>query len=551
MAVYSVDGLIFILLVYFLILMIGLIATWKRYRQIIKTNSSIWDNFILAGRKTGFSTGAFTMSATWIGGILTETGGAVYTDGILWALAPIGFALSLLIGGTFFATKMKKRDFSSVLEPLQEQYGNAIGSLLYLPVLVSEILWTLSMLSLLSSSLCIILRIDLQFSLILSIGVIVTYTFIGGLYAVICTDVFQVVFMAVGLFISLPYAMSHESVRSISDTNSTWTGNVEKHEVGKWIDHVLLLALGGIPWQVYIQRVLSSRSPQTSRWMSYAGALGCLILATPALFLGVAAKSTNWNSIQGVSREYVGINGTIIDTRLTLPLVLQYLTPNWVSYVGLGAIASAVISSVDSSFLSVSCMFGQSIYKTLIRPNASDIELVWITRIGILALGCFSLLIGVLLPNLRISFFLCFDWIYVLLFPQLLAALYVPWVNSYGSIAALLMGLFFRLTGGNCPTGLSALIEYPLFRNNEQYFPFRTLAMMTSFLTLLVVSYVLNRLFSWGYISRQYDVCGTVIRRERRYELDYRQATMLTELNYRLSVRDTNNDELKRANSVI
>lgn len=52
-----------------------------------------------------------------------------------------------------------------------------------------------------------------------------------------------------------------------------------------------------------------------------------------------------------------------------LPLVMQYLTPTWVSFIGLGAVAAAVMSSTDSSILSASSMFARNIYKMIFRPK--------------------------------------------------------------------------------------------------------------------------------------------------------------------------------------
>jgi len=55
----------------------------------------------------------------------------------------------------------------------------------------------------------------------------------------------------------------------------------------------------------------------------------------------------------------------------TMPLVLQFLTPSGVSFIGLGAVSAAVMSSVDSSVLSAASMFGHNIYKMIFRQNVS------------------------------------------------------------------------------------------------------------------------------------------------------------------------------------
>lgn len=54
----------------------------------------------------------------------------------------------------------------------------------------------------------------------------------------------------------------------------------------------MLLVFGGIPWQAYFQRVLSSKSASRAEVVSYVAALGCVIMAIPSVLIGAVAKAT-------------------------------------------------------------------------------------------------------------------------------------------------------------------------------------------------------------------------------------------------------------------
>lgn len=132
-------------------------------------------------------------------------------------------------------------------------------------------------------------------------------------------------------------------------TENLWLGHLDASKDGQWIDYLLLLIFGGVPWQVYFQRVLSAESPGQAQVLSFVAALGCLILAIPPFLIGAAARSVDWDRIvMDNSTGYI-TNGSIRDPRLTVPIVLQYLTPAWVAFIGLGAVSAAVMSSADSS----------------------------------------------------------------------------------------------------------------------------------------------------------------------------------------------------------
>jgi len=59
------------------------------------------------------------------------------------------------------------------------------------------------------------------------------------------------------------------------------------------------------------------------------------------------------------------------EEKMILPIVMQYLCPPWVTFIGLGAVSAAVMSSADSSVLSASSMFARNIYKLIFRQKVS------------------------------------------------------------------------------------------------------------------------------------------------------------------------------------
>merc|ERR1719158_2553270 len=81
---------------------------------------------------------------------------------------------------------------------------------------------------------------------------------------------------------------------------------------------------------------------------------GWIVMAVPPVLIGGIAKATRWNE----TAYFLEHNKTLPipkdDTRMILPMVLQYLTPSFVSFFGLGAVSAAVMSSADSSVLSAS-----------------------------------------------------------------------------------------------------------------------------------------------------------------------------------------------------
>ncbi|XP_076365539.1 high-affinity choline transporter 1-like isoform X3 [Tachypleus tridentatus] len=426
----------------------------------------------------------------------------MFSFGLAWCQAPFGYSLSLALGGLLFAKTMRSKGYMTMLDPLQENFGSRMGGLLFLPALCGEIFWSAAILAALGATISVIIDIEINTSIIVSCCIAVLYTLFGGLYSVAYTDVIQLFCIIIGLWLSIPFSFLYEAVGDTSLNSTDWLGSVELTDVGVYMDYWLLLILGGIPWQVYFQRVLSAKSAFNAQILSYVAAVGCIVMAVPPMIIGVVAKATAWNETA------YGMPVTPDKSSLVLPLVLQYLTPTAVSFFGLGAVSAAVMSSSDSSVLSASSMFAHNVYKLIFRQNASEREIVWVIRISIVVVGVLATAMALTVRSINALWYLCSDLVYVILFPQLLCVVHLKkYCNTYGSLSAYIVGFLLRAFGGESVIGLEPVIHYPFFSETSgQRFPFRTLSMLTSLVTLLVISNFTKWMFEMGYLPQRFDI---------------------------------------------
>ena len=482
------GGLVAMLFFYALIFGIGWYAS-KRRRNNNKAE------VLLAGRRLPLGLAIFTMSATWVGGgYINGTAEYVSSYGLAWVQAPWGYAMSLIIGGLLFARKMRRYQFTTMLDPLSQRYGKKMAALLFIPALSGEIFWTAAILTALGTTFGTVLGLSFSLSIIFSAIIAILYTVIGGLWAVAFTDVLQLLFILLGLGLVIPFALS-----SVGGWENAWDLYVAKkgslatlfppldgwrhpdwgNAYWNWWDYALLLMLGGIPWQVYFQRVLASKNEQTAMWLSIFAGFFCLLAAIPPIIIGVVGDVADWQAM--------GLNPPE-NAALVLPYVIRYLTHPIVATIGLGAIAAAVMSSVDSSVLSASSMAGWNVYRPLFKPDLSPAQLQKVLKRCIWLIGIAATLLALQIKSVYALWFLCSDFVYCILFPQLVTALFDKKANYYGSLAGFLVALVLRFGGGEPTLGIPQLLPYPMIEDGVSMFPFRTFAMVSSLLTIIIVS---------------------------------------------------------------
>nr|XP_046234954.1 high-affinity choline transporter 1-like isoform X2 [Scatophagus argus] len=487
------PGLLSIGVFYMIVLGIGIWASRKSKREEKKCTGNQSEVTMIGGRNLNIWVSIFTMTATWVGGgYILGCAEVVYnpTRGLVWAIGPIAFAMNQILGALFFVKPIRSKNYVTLMDPFQRKYGNTVAAVIFIPALLADILWVACILGALGGTVSVVMDISSRLAVSISAAVAILYTLMGGLYSVAYTDVIQLTFMFLGLLHQEP-----------------WIGKLELEDTGCWIDDLLLLGIGGICYQAFYQRVLSTATDAQAKITCYAGAVLCPILGIPSLIIGAAAASTNWNqTTYGSPSPYEqGKSGMI------LPIALQHLCPFYVSLVAIGALTASVMSSVDSSLLSAASQLGRNIFKNIVYKQASEKMIIVVVKVSVLLCGLTGAILAMTSRSVHLLWIVSGDVLYTMMTPQVTCIFYLPqWVNKYGAFSGCVLALLLRGLVGEPVIGLPDVLPLPWDKiqvdgHRYRLFPFRTAIMLISTGTILLVSRFTMWLSRKGLLRRLSD----------------------------------------------
>ena len=448
-------------------------------------------DFIVAGRAMPLWLATLTMTATWVdGGYLLGTAEGVYQSSLATGLqGGVFFGISLILGGVFFARTMRRHGFTTLIDPFEARFGARWAVVLSVPAMLAEMFWSAELLVALGATFGVVLGIDLTTAILFSAIVVTLYTMAGGMWAVAYTDAVQLCLVVVGLAVALPVALDAVGglsaawhayqvarpeaavfVPPVAAVGELWT----RPAIVSWWDVSIMLMLGGIPWNCYFQRVLSCRTPADAARHSILAGLLTIGLTVPPLLFGLVAFAYPWPADLAARLAEQPADA--------LPLIFKHLVPPAIGLFGLAAIVGAVTSSFSASILSAGSMFSWNTCTRLLSPTMPFAHWKVVMRITIAALGGGAVWLALEVQSVRALWFFTSDLVFVLLFPQLVCALFDRRANLPGSMTAFGVSLVLRLGGGEPLFGWPALIAYP------EWLPFKTLAAGTGLVLLAVVS---------------------------------------------------------------
>ncbi len=148
-------------------------------------------------------------------------------------------------------------------------------------------------------------------------------------------------------------------------------------------------------------------------------------------------------------------------------------------------------------------MLSWNFFRALVTPKISALNMRRVIRLSILVLGALAAVLALHVQSVQKLWFFTSDLVFVLLFPQLVYALYDPRANRTGSIVAFVVALVLRLGGGEPILAVPQFIPYTEWfagvlpggraawadsGGEATLFPMRTLSAASGMILLPVVS---------------------------------------------------------------
>lgn len=344
-----------------------------------KSEADYW----IAGSKLGWGIGGATMAATH-----TSAGTFIGTIGVIYAVGwSFGWVLITIPLAYWFMVAVLAPRFTAVKELtlpafLQRRYeskvARGIGGII---ILIATVVYIQA--QILAGGLVanVVFGIEPLTGMVIFTTILLLYTLVGGMLAVVYTDFLQMIIMVIGTLVSVPLALMHfdglagliEKVEIIKPMTFEWGG----FPTVLLITLSLAFFLGSVATPEKVIRLYAMKDMKTIR----RGILLAIVLVTGinllVFILGLASMVLFPNLPTG---------------DLAMPMIAKAVLPTFVGTIMLAAITSAMMSTVDSLLLVAGSALSEDIYQNAIDKKASSSKRLRVARIGILIVGIVPLI---------------------------------------------------------------------------------------------------------------------------------------------------------------
>jgi SSS family solute:Na+ symporter len=354
-----------------------------------------------------------TLSASFIGGGFS-IGNAekVFLFGIVNVIALWGFSLKEILVARFVAPRVIHfPGFVSVGDIMERPYGR-IGRVvtgLFAVLLCAGILG--AQIGGMGKVFQVFLGFDPVWGILIGMGIVITYSTIGGMKAVVLTDIVQFLILSVAipltLFLGIQYVGGLGQIRSaVPPAHFTVLG--DHYTIWTFLSLFLTFILGETLVPPYLQRLFVGKSAkEAARGTLYSGLFSIPFFAIAGA-IGLVALALKPD----------------VDPTLAMPFVIHEVLPIGLKGIVIAGIISIVMSSADSFLNSASVSFVNDLLIPLGRAPRTERGRLLTAKIVNLLVGTIALVFALSIHSILDILIYAYNfWAPVILVP-LAAALF-------------------------------------------------------------------------------------------------------------------------------
>lgn len=420
-----------LLLGFIIVYLLGTLAIgWWASRRV-KTTA----DFVVAGKRLPMFITACALFATWFGSETVMGASSEFMEnGVLGIIEdPFGAALCLLLAGLLIARPLYNLNLLTFSDFFRMRYSKATEIVSAVFMVPSYFSWIAAQLVALAIILQAVCGLDRTWGVLICTGLVLVYTYIGGMWSVTITDFVQTIIIIVGLL-----ALSVDMVLQVGGFGKI----IESAPPGffqffpeatpinyiQWIAAWMTIGLGSIPQQDVFQRVMAAKTERGSVNACYTSAFMYLSVAMLPLLIAFCGRMMYPELLEAG------------DTQMMIPhLVLQHTGPG-MQILFFGALLSAILSTCSGAMLAPATVIGENLVKPLFS-YVTDAQLLRIMRYSVV-------LVAVITGGMALSRNNIYELVgessafsLVSLFTPLLAGLYWKRSSAEGAIASMITGI--------------------------------------------------------------------------------------------------------------
>ncbi len=251
-------------------------------------------DYMIAGKNLPAFMVGVTIFSTWFGSemIMGVPGYFVKEGARALIIDAGGGTLCLLIVSIFFVRPIYRLNILTVNDFFRMRYSKGVEIATSLILILSYFSWVASQLLALAYIFESLYHWPVNTGVLVAAGIVVLYTYVGGMWAVSFTDLIQAIVMVLGLIYIL-FVLNQKSEglwEVMSKQKSGFFKIAPESGFYNWTDHIylwMIFGFGSIVSQEIYQRVLSAKSEKKAKNGVFIGAFLMFFVGIIPSFIGL------------------------------------------------------------------------------------------------------------------------------------------------------------------------------------------------------------------------------------------------------------------------